>query len=104
MLSSPAAHSQKLSPKKSTPSEFQFVFTDSVDEADVILVEEGLLTQTEQKIVNALAKYGSISDVAQALFYHPTTVKRCLSRIYQKLKVKSASQAICVLFRLGFLK
>lgn len=94
----------KIVPEKSTPPEFRFVLTESVDEADVILMEEGLLTQMEQKIVNAFVKYGSISDVARALHYHPTTVKRCLSRIYQKLKVKSASQAVCVLFRLGILR
>ena len=78
--------------------------TDTADLADVALVENGLLTPTERKILHALVQHGTAKAVAQALDYHPATVKRTLCRIYKKLKVKSAPQAVAVAFRWRLLR
>jgi len=80
-----------------------FCDTPSPD-ADVFIVEQPLLTQTEQKILQAIAELGSIEAVAEKLLYHRSTVKRKLCRIYGKLRVKSAPQAVAVAMRLGLIK
>ncbi|MFN3422953.1 MAG: helix-turn-helix transcriptional regulator [Armatimonadota bacterium] len=72
--------------------------------ADAFIVEQSLLTPTEQKVLQALAELGSIDDVSKNLRYHSSTVKRKLCRIYKKLKVKSAPQAVAVGMRLGLIK
>lgn len=61
---------------------------------DAVIIEEGLLSETERKILKALVKNGSIQKVADALHFSPSTVKTYLSRIYKRLKVKTAYQAI----------
>jgi len=47
---------------------------------------------------------GSIDAVAEKLLYHRSSVKRKLCRIYGKLRVKSAPQAVAVAMRLGLIK
>lgn len=72
--------------------------------ADVTLVQVDLLTPTEQKILQALAKHGTVSKVAANLSYSPCTVKVYLSRIYSKLKVKTAPQAVAFAMKYGLIE
>ncbi len=72
-------------------------------DTDIFIVEDPLLTPTEQKILQALAKLGTIKAVAEHLHYCPSTVKRYLCRVYRKLKVKSAPQATALAVRLGLI-
>ncbi|MCS7278322.1 MAG: helix-turn-helix transcriptional regulator [Aquificaceae bacterium] len=82
---------------------FFFCETPSPD-VDAFIVERPLLTPSEQEVLQALANLGTIEDVSKQLNYHPSTVKRKLSRVYEKLKVKSAPQAVAVAMRLGLIK
>ncbi len=79
-------------------------FTESLPKADVVIAEADLLTPAERKILRALAEYGTVQEIADALHYHPATIRRYLCRIYKKLGVKSAAQAIAKAFRLGLLR
>ena len=80
-----------------------FCDTSSLD-ADVFIVESSLLNPTEQKVLQALAELGTIDEVSKHLHYHRSTVKRKPSRIYKKLKVKSAPQAIAIGVKLKLIK
>ena len=80
-----------------------FCDTSSLD-ADAFVVEDSLLTPTEQKVLQALAELGSIDEVSKHLHYHRSTVKRKLSGIYKKLKVKSAPQAVAIGMKLRLIK
>jgi len=64
-----------------------------------VVVESGLLSEVEQRVLKALIQHGSIAEVAAALHYSPSTVKTYLSRIYKKLKVKTACQAVAFAIR-----
>ncbi len=77
---------------------------DSLWGADAVIIQTDLLTSAEKKILQALAQYGNISEVAAATNYSPGAVKVYLSRIYRKLKVKTAPQAIAVAFSLGLIR
>lgn len=85
------------------PSEFFCVKEKPSFDADLFIVEEGLLTLTEQKILSALVELGTLKAVAEHLHYHPVTVKRCLRSICKKLKVKTAPQATALATRLGLI-
>jgi len=89
--------------KQVLPSEFFIVKEPPSFDADLFIVEEGLLTQTEQKILRTLVELGTLKAVAEHLHYHPVTVKRCLRRICKKLKVKTAPQATAIAARLGLI-
>ena len=82
---------------------FSFCEISSPD-IDAFIVQEPLLTETEQKLLQALADFGTIDAVSKQLRYHRSTVKRKLCRIYKKLKVKTAPQAVAVAMRLGLIK
>jgi DNA-binding NarL/FixJ family response regulator len=77
---------------------------DSLWTADAVVVQTDLLTTAEKKILQALAQHGNIAKVAAATNYSHGTVKVYLSRIYRKLKVKTAPQAIAVAFALGLIR
>ncbi len=85
------------------PSEFFSVKEPPSLDADLFVVEEGLLTPTEQKILHALVELGTLKAVAEHLHYHPVTVKRCLRSICRKLRVKTALQATALATRLGLI-
>jgi len=89
--------------KQVLPSEFFIVKEPPSFDADLFIVEEGLLTQTEQKILRALVELGTLKAVAERLHYHPVTVKRYLRSICKKLKVKTAPQATALATRLGLI-
>ena len=77
---------------------------DSLWASDAVISQTDLLTPAEKKILQSLAQHGNISKVAAATNYSPSTVKVYLSRIYRKLKVKTAPQAIAVAFSLGLIR
>lgn len=89
--------------KRLLPSEFFVIRQPSSLDADLFIVEEGLLTPKEQKILRALVELGTIKAVSEHLCYHPATVKRCLCNIYKKLRVKTAPQATALATRLGLI-
>jgi DNA-binding NarL/FixJ family response regulator len=89
--------------KQVLPPEFFSVKEPPAPDADLVIVEEGLLTPTEQKILHALVELGTLKAVAEHLHYNPTTIKRYLCRIYKKLKVKTAPQATALAVRLGLI-
>jgi DNA-binding NarL/FixJ family response regulator len=89
--------------KQVLPPEFFSVKEPSAPDADLVIVEKGLLTPTEQKILHALVELGTLKAVAEHLHYNPTTIKRYLCRIYKKLKVKTAPQATALAVRLGLI-
>lgn len=72
--------------------------------ASVTIVQDDLLSPAKQKVLQALAKHGTISKVAASLHYSPGTVKVYLSRIYSKLKVKTATQAVALAMKYGLIK
>ncbi len=76
-----------------------FVLVDPPAQADAVIIDAQLLTPTEKKILKAYAKFGKIKEVARAENYSYATVKRYLSRIYTKLKVKSGTQAVAFALR-----
>lgn len=71
---------------------------------DAFVIEHPLLTKTEQKILQAMVDLGKIEAVAAKLEHHPVTVRRYLCRIYGKLKVKSAPQAVALAIRLRLIR
>lgn len=75
------------------------VFFDPPAQADAVIIDEKLLTPTEKKILKAYAKFGKIEEVATAENYTYATVKRYLSRIYTKLRVKGGAQAVAFALR-----
>jgi Response regulator containing a CheY-like receiver domain and an HTH DNA-binding domain len=77
---------------------------DNLWASDAVIIQTDLLTPAEKKILQALAQFGSIPKVAAATNYSPGAVKVYLSRIYRKLKVKTAPQAIAVAFSLGLIR
>jgi DNA-binding CsgD family transcriptional regulator len=77
---------------------------DNLWAADAVIAQTELLTPSEKKILQALAQHGNISKVASKNNYSPSTVKVYLSRIYRKLKVKTAPQAIAVALSLGLIR
>jgi DNA-binding CsgD family transcriptional regulator len=89
--------------KQVLPPEFFIVKEPPSLGADLFIVEEGLLTPTEQKILHALVELGTLKAVAEHLHYHPATVKRYLRSICRKLKVKTAPQATALAVRLGLI-
>jgi DNA-binding CsgD family transcriptional regulator len=89
--------------KQVLPPEFFSVKEPPAPDADLVIVEEGLLTPTEQKILHALVELGTLKAVAEHLHYHPTTVKRYLRSICRKLEVKTAPQATALAVRLGLI-
>jgi DNA-binding CsgD family transcriptional regulator len=89
--------------KQVLPPEFFSVKEPPAPDADLVIVEEGLLTPTEQKILHALVELGTLKAVAEHLHYHPATVKRYLRSICRKLKVKTAPQATALAVRLGLI-
>ncbi len=89
--------------KQCLPSEFFIVRQPPLLGADLFIVEEGLLTPTEQKVLRALVELGTPKAVSEHLRCHPTTVKRCLCSAYRKLKVKTAPQATALAVRLGLI-
>ena len=82
---------------------FRFCET-HLHDVDASVLENPLLTPTEQKVLQTLADLGTIEAVAKQLLYHPSTVKRKLCTIYKKLKVKNSPQAVAVAMRLGLIK
>lgn len=80
------------------------VLVDTPQAADVTVIQENLLSPTEQKILQAITKHGTISKVAATLNYSPSAVKVYLSRIYSKLKVKTAPQAISFAMKYGLIQ
>jgi DNA-binding CsgD family transcriptional regulator len=89
--------------KQVLPPEFFSVKEPPAPDADLVIVEEGLLTPTEQKILHALVELGTLKAVAEHLHYHPATVKRYLRSICRKLKVKTVPQATALAVRLGLI-
>jgi DNA-binding NarL/FixJ family response regulator len=89
--------------KQVLPPEFFSVKEPPAPDADLVIVEEGLLTPTEQKILHALVELGTLKAVAEHLHYHPTTVKRYLRSICRNLEVKTAPQATALAVRLGLI-
>ena len=89
--------------KQVLPPEFFIVKEPPSLDADSFIVEEGLLTPLERKILSALVELGTIKAVAEHLHYNPTTIKRYLCSIYRKLRVKTASQATALAVRLGLI-
>lgn len=77
---------------------------DQPEMADVIVLQVDLLSTTERKILEALTQHGTIAKVAAALRYSPATVKSRLSRIYAKLRVKTAPQAIAFAMKYGLIQ
>ena len=77
---------------------------DSLWASDAVIIQTDLLTPAEKKILQERAQRGNISKVAAETNYSPGTVKVYLSRIYRKLKVKTAPQAIAVAFALGLIR
>lgn len=72
--------------------------------ADAVIIQSDLLSPAEQKVLQALAKHGTILKVAEVLHYSPDTVKVYLSRIYSKLKVKTAPQAVAIAMKYGLIR
>jgi len=72
--------------------------------ADAVIAQTELLTPSEKKILQTLAQHGNISKVASKTNYSTSTVKVYFSRIYRKLKVKTAPQAIAVSLSLGLIQ
>jgi len=72
-------------------------------DADAVIVEVTLLTPAERETLQALAQLGSYSQVAKATNCSITTVKRRLAPIYEKLKVKSAPQAVAIAICYGLI-
>jgi len=72
--------------------------------ADAAIIQADLLSPAEQKVLQALAKYGTVLKVAEALHYSRGTVKVYLSRIYSKLKVKTAPQAVAIAMKYGLIR
>jgi DNA-binding CsgD family transcriptional regulator len=89
--------------KQVLPPEFFIIKEPPSLDADSFIVEEGLLTPLERKILSTLVELGTIKAVAEHLHYNPTTIKRYLCRIYKKLKVKTAPQATALAVRLGLI-
>jgi len=82
-----------------------FTFCEATSpDVNAFIVEQPLLTPTQQKILQALADFGSVKTIAKQLNYHPATVRRHLCRIYERLKVKNAPQAVAVGIRLRLIK
>lgn len=71
--------------------------------AAATILQEDLLTPTERKFLQSLARHGTIAKVASILSYSPNTVKTYLSRIYAKLGVKTAPQAIAFAMHYGLI-
>ena len=89
--------------KQVLPPEFFIVKEPPSLDTDSFIVEEGLLTPLERKILSALVELGTIKAVAEHLHYNPTTIKRYLCSIYRKLRVKTAPQATALAVRLGLI-
>ncbi len=89
--------------KQVLPPEFFIVKEPPSLDADLFIVEEGLLTPLERKILSALVELGTLKAVAEHLYYNPTTIKRYLCNIYKKLRVKTAPQATALAVRLGLI-
>lgn len=85
----------------SPPESFTLKEPPALD-ADLFIMEEGLLTPLERKILSTIVELGTIKAVAEHLYYNPTTIKRYLCRIYKKLRVRTAPQATA-LTRLGLI-
>jgi len=68
------------------------------------VIQEDLLSPAERKILKSLAEHGTTSRVAANLNYSLGTVKVYLSRIYSKLKVKTAPQAIAFAVKYGLIE
>jgi len=61
------------------------------------------LTKSEIRVLGAMMDHGTISDVAEALFLSPQTVKNHLSRSYRKLGVNRKDDAIVVAKEAGYI-
>lgn len=65
--------------------------------------EESPLTEDELQILNLLATGASNADVADLLFISPTTLKRKLRRILEKMNAHSRTQAVAEAVRRGWI-
>lgn len=84
----------------------RIAFEAAVEKASVAVVvaERPRLTPRETVVLKALERYGSVSEMANALSVSPSTVKTQLSAIYRKLGVSSRQHAIPAAYRFGLLE
>jgi DNA-binding NarL/FixJ family response regulator len=62
------------------------------------------LTEREQEVLNWLTQGASNEEIANHLYVTVATVKAHLTSIFEKLKVKSRTQAIITAWKLGIVK
>lgn len=63
-----------------------------------------LLTKREKEVFELLVQDKTTKEIAQELFISEKTVRNHISNAMQKLGVKSSSQAVVELLRMGELK
>ena len=68
-----------------------------------VVVDEGLLTFSERRVLQACADYDRLEEAAAALCITRDTVKKHLARIYRKLEVNSLHRALLRARELGLL-
>jgi DNA-binding CsgD family transcriptional regulator len=61
-----------------------------------------ILTQRELEVAEAVIKHNTIADISSALYVTQITVKKHLSKLYEKLEVQGKSALIKKLYEIGF--
>lgn len=61
------------------------------------------LTARQMEILTLVAKGYAQKEIAYELFLSPTTIKRNLQKIYEKLQARNGTHAVYIAFSLGLL-
>lgn len=76
---------------------------DSVLEADAIVFDAEILTNSEKEALKALVEHGSVREAAAKTLKTESTLKKQICSARKKLKAKTNLQAILIACRLGLI-
>ncbi|MFA0735981.1 MAG: hypothetical protein OGMRLDGQ_002481 [Candidatus Fervidibacter sp.] len=76
------------------------VLCEPAEKADAVVTDAELLTRAEKEVLQAIARYGSVKEVAKRTFRSEATVKKHLRSVRQKFQVPTTVQAVALALRL----
>jgi len=70
------------------------------ERVNALVADAELLTRSEKEVLGAIARYGSVKEVAKRTFRSEATVKKHLRSVRQKFQVPTTVQAVALALRL----
>ena len=96
-------HRAYLCSAMATLPEVEVVALQHADHETALIVEKGILTPAETRVLEAFCWCDSVKEVADGLAMSEATVKKHLEHIYGKLGVRRLHRALIKALRLGLI-